>query len=287
MFTETNSEGKPVVKMTDEQRYTFDLKGWLPVKGLLSKDEIDEMVAFAYELKENKESVPERDRSTIGGPLEKLTDHPVVVGLMQEFVGDAHVESDEGYGFRMEFSFMGLRYRKFAHDHWGPHGGKGPQVWTRPESGTCHRYTSSPGKAFAGLVQVVWELTDVIHGHGTHFISGTHKACFDIPDSVKAGPEHPLWETYECPAGSLVFFAEATTHSGSAWKNPDHDRVAIFNSYNSISSRYHYWDPHPDQLAAMPPKRRSLFRKVCYEWNKVGMEHLPPQEELDAQARGF
>ena len=68
MLTETNSEGKPVVKMTEEQQYTFDLKGWLPVKGLLSKDEIDEMVAFAYQLKEDKESVPEKDRSTIGGP---------------------------------------------------------------------------------------------------------------------------------------------------------------------------------------------------------------------------
>jgi hypothetical protein len=283
-LTETNSEGKPVVKLTDEQRYTFDLKGWLPIKGVLDKDEIVEMVAFAYKLKEHPETVDEKHRCTVGGPLETLCDHPVIVGLMQEFMTDPDLESDDGYGFRMEFSFMGLRYSKLAGDNWGPHGGRGEGF--RVNSSSCHRYHGTPGRAFAEVSQVVWELTDVEHGHGTHYISGTHKAAFDIPESVKKNRKDPLWETYECPAGSLVFFSEATTHSGSQWTNPDHDRVAIFSSYNSVSARYHYWDPHPDHLAEMSPKRRSLFRKVCCEWNIPGMER-PSDEELEAPRRGF
>ncbi|MCJ8332109.1 MAG: hypothetical protein MJH11_19270 [Lentisphaeria bacterium] len=281
-LTETNSEGKPVIKLTEDQRYTYDLKGWLPMKGLLSKDEVAEIVDFCYQLKEHKEDVDEKIRTTIGGPLEKLTDHPAIVGFLQEFVGDSHMENDEGYGFRMEFSFMGLRYSKYGGDTWGPHGGRGADY--RVNSAASHDYRTSPGKAHSGLTQIVWEFTDVIHGHATHFISGTHKAAFNIPENVKENKTHPLWETYECPAGSCVMFSEATTHSGTAWKNPDHDRVAVFNSYNSIASRYHYWEPHPDQLAEMTPKRASLFRKVGYEYNEPGAK-LP--DHINLPERGF
>ena len=36
-----------------------------------------------------------------------------------------------------------------------------------------------------------------------------------------------VWETYGCPAGSLVVFAEALRHSGSDWMHADHPRNAI------------------------------------------------------------
>ena len=35
-----NSTGRPVVELTAEQRYAFDLRGWLLIEGVLSQDEI-------------------------------------------------------------------------------------------------------------------------------------------------------------------------------------------------------------------------------------------------------
>lgn len=279
-LTQTNSEEKPIIPLSEEERYIFDTKGWLAIPGVLDESELKEMREFCCKLKFELESVPDRDRSTISGPLETLCDHPRVVGFMQEFCGNDDMETDEGYGFRMEYSFMGMRLRKYKHDHYSPHGGLGEGL----SADKWHVYRGLPGQAFSGLTQAVWELNPVEKGDGTLFLSGAHKSFFDLPEALREDRNHHMWETYECPAGSIVFFTETLTHSGTKWTNDNHDRMAIFNSYNGIPSRYHYWDPHPDQLADMHPKRRSLFRYVGKEFNQVGAE-VP--ENLFTPRRGF
>ena len=37
---DTNADGLPVVPMTDEQRYFFDLKGWLLLPSLLTEEQL-------------------------------------------------------------------------------------------------------------------------------------------------------------------------------------------------------------------------------------------------------
>src|SRR2546425_120958 len=81
------------------------------------------------------------------------------------------------------------------------------------------------------------------------------------PASIQ-DPQSPLWETYSCPAGSVLFFTEAITHTGAAWTHRERERVAIFNCYNTVGSKWHKWEPHPAQLRMMPPKRQTLFRPV-------------------------
>ncbi|MCJ8329550.1 MAG: hypothetical protein HRT89_11295 [Lentisphaeria bacterium] len=283
-FRETNSEGKPIIKLTEEERYQFDLKGWLAVPGVLTEEEIEPMLEHARKLKFERETFPIRDQTTISGPLEALCDHPKVVGFMQEFVGSEEMGStgdDGGYSFRMEYSFMGWRLGKYASDSWAPHAGRSTKF---SRGSHLFQYQSAPGDAFSGFVQAVWELAPVEYGHGTHFLAGSHKASFDRPDAVTEDRTHPLWETYECPAGSIVFFSETTCHSGSKWDNQDHDRCAIFNTYNSIYCRYHNWEPHVDHLAEMDPVRASLFRPVWREWNTLG-EEVP--EDVATPRRGF
>ena len=84
-ITQTNADGKPVVPLTQEQKYLFDKNGWLLVPGVLTESEIEEMRDFCYRLKDDPEPIPQHHRSTYGGPLEKLTDHPVVVAFGNEF----------------------------------------------------------------------------------------------------------------------------------------------------------------------------------------------------------
>ena len=152
--TLTNSEGKPIIPLSDEERYIFDNKGWLAIPGVLDESEMKDMREICCQLKFDWESMPERDRTTIAGPLEALCDHPRVVGFMQEFCGNDSLESEEGYGFRMEYSFMGMRLRKYKHDHYSPHGGLGEDL----SADRCHAYRGLPGRAFSGLTQAVWEL---------------------------------------------------------------------------------------------------------------------------------
>jgi hypothetical protein len=262
--TRENADGLPAIELTDAQRYQFDVNGWLLVPGVLSAVDVEEMREFCYRLHRDRDSIAPADRSSIGGPLQRLIDHPLVLGFMNEFVAYPPLATQEGYGFRLEGSFLTIRGA--GDGRFGPHNGSGMLRL----GGDSHIYRCFPGHVFSGLTRVVWELNPVEKGDGgTLVITGSHKAAFSAPPSVH-DPTSSIWTTYSCPAGSVLFFTEALTHSGIPWTNSNRDRVAVFNCYNTINARWHNWEPTPEQLAAMPPKRRTLFRPVCVSNNAVG-----------------
>ena len=265
----TNADGVATIPLTQEQKYIFDTRGWLLVPGVLSQTEIAEMREFALRVKHDPESLPEHQRSYIAGPLQKLTDHPVVLGFMNEFLSVTHLNSQDGYGFRMESG--SIRYRSVKTGEVGdfkPHNGNGFLRFAVDS----HHYQCIPGKAYSGLTRVVWELNPVQKGKGgTLVVTGSHKSVYEAPEAVQ-DKDSPLWDTYACPAGSVLFFTEAITHSATPWTDQQHDRVAIFNLYNAVGSKWGTWEPHPELLAEMPPKRQSLFRDVHVSNNRMGSE---------------
>ena len=265
-----NADGEPVVEPTQEQKYIFDTRGWLLLPGVLGEDEVEEMREFALRLHRDPESLPEHERSCVAGPLQRLTDHPVVVGLLNEFLAHPHMSSASCYGFRMESS--GLRYRSSAPDERGefcPHNGSGFFRFAVDS----HHYQCIPGKAFSGLTRVVWELAPVKKGQGgTMLATGSHKAAYSAPESVQ-DPDSKVWETYGCPAGSLLFFTEALAHSTAPWTVEEGPRVAIFNLYNSVGSRWGPWQPAAELLEQMPAMRRTLFRGTYCAGNVPGYRY--------------
>ncbi|MBM3262357.1 MAG: phytanoyl-CoA dioxygenase family protein [candidate division Zixibacteria bacterium] len=262
-----NADGLPVIAPTDEQKYLFDMRGWLMFPGVLSAGEVAEMTAFCTQLKHHPESIPEAQRSALGGPLQKLVDHPVVVGFLNEFLAHPELSSQACYGFRQES--CNLFYRTKGDGNFGPHNGNGLLRFP----GDSHLYRCIPGKAHSGLTRIVWELNPVGQGDGgTLFVTGSHKAVYPAPESIQR-PDSPIWDTYSCPAGSLIVFTEALTHSGQPWTNPDRPRIAIFSCYNTVNSKWHEWDPHPDLLASMPTKRQTLYRPVRAANNLIGSEY--------------
>jgi hypothetical protein len=257
----TNADGKPAIPLTEDQKYLFDTRGWLVVPNVLTDDEVAEMRDFTLRLHRDREKIVEHHRSSIGGPLEALTDHPVVLGFMNEFVAHEPYGNEECYAFRCEGTFSTVRNVGF--DNFRPHGGNGLGRFP----GNFHTYHVGNGRANSGLTRVVWELNPVERGDGgTLFLSGSHKAAFPTPKSIQ-DPNCPLWDTYSCPAGSVLFFTEALCHSGAAWQNPDRERISIFNCYNIVGGKWHKWQPHPTHLAEMPFKRQTLFRDVYCQDN--------------------
>jgi len=49
--------------------------------------------------------------------------------------------------------------------------------------------------------------------------------------------------------------------------------TSIFNCYNTVNSKWHNWDPHPDHVAEMPTKRQTLFRPVHVAGNVIGGQY--------------
>ena len=236
------------------------------------------MREFVKTLQEDPDSLPEHERSSVGGPLQKLTDHPVVIGFAQEFLyqpytslGGPSVANEDCYGFRQEHSFItvrsasGNRQGATGDGSFSPHNGNG--MMRLP--GDCHYYQAFPGHAHSALTRVVWELNQVATGDGgTLLLTGSHKAAFPAPQAVFS-PESDLWDTYSCPEGSVLIFTEALTHSGIPWQSRTGERVAVFNGYNSIHSKWHNWNPPDAVLNAMPEKRQSLYRPVYVSGNWI------------------
>ncbi len=271
MLTRTTADGTPVIPLTQKQKYDFDRNGWLLIPSVLSESDIDEMRGFCRTLQETPMSIAEPERCALGGPLQKLADHSVIVGFLNEFLAYPPVASEDCYGFRLEETgfFVGQ-----ATGEADPGSGlrKGNGLFRLP--GDSHLYRCVPGRGWSGLTRAVWTLDAVTEeANPFRFITGSHKAAYPIPEAVRS-PESALWETYHCPAGSVFLFTEALTQTTVPMKVTEArtEPVCVWNLYNTVASRWSNWLPHPNLLETMPPKRRTLFREVYAGGNVVNGE---------------
>lgn len=263
-LTTTNADGVPIVVPTQKQKYDFDRNGWLLIPSVLSDTDIAEMREFCQRLHETPEHVPEPERCALGGPLQKLADHPVVIGFLNEFLAYPPAASEDCYGFRLEETTLSFgdtapesQTQSILH--------KGNGLFRLP--GDSHLYRCVPGRGWSGLTRLIWELTEVAsETNSIRFITGSHKAAYPIPAEVQS-PDSSLWETYECPPGSVFLLTESMTQTQVRAINPE--QIRISNLYNTVASRWSNWLPHPQLLAAMPPKRQTLFREVYAGGNVI------------------
>ena len=263
-LTRANADGVPVIVPTQKQKYDFDRNGWVLVPSVLSDTDIAEMRKFCQRLHEGPEDIPEPERCALGGPLQKLADHPIVVGFLNEFLAYPPAASEDCYGFRLEETAVSFGDTP-------PHAAvqsvlhKGNGLFRLP--GDSHLYRCVPGRGWSGLTRAIWELTEVTsETNSIRFITGSHKAAYPIPEAVQ-NPDSSLWETYECPPGSLFLFTESMTQTQV--QPSIADRVRISNLYNTVASRWSNWLPHPQLLEAMPSKRQTLFREAYAGGNVV------------------
>ena len=247
------------VPMDPEQKFFFDLRGWILLPSVLTNSEIEEMKAEVYA----------GAGQSYHGALQNLLDHPAIVGILNEILSEAPFVHDDCYGFRCEGSFTAVRkpgWRKASLSDSGL-----PHVVRPPQQANAMRYQVAGGKIFAGLTRVVWELEEVIAGQGgTSFLSGSHKAHFNYggPDPYRPNISGSPWEenmrdtmdNYSCPPGSAVIFTESLVHAANDWTNPSNPRCVVFNCYNSIWAQWHRLNLSHEIIGTMPPKRQSLFR---------------------------
>ena len=258
-----NADGIPIVPMTAEQKYIFDLKGWIVLPGLIGEEQLGPIREHQMAFLNDRESLPPEERDNHGGASQVLLDHPVVVGVLNEIVSHQPLATEDCYGFRFDHTYTS--HRPAGHDNFRPHGGGGFFNF----GGDSHNYQMLPARVHAGLTRVVWELNEVGEGDGgTMFLSGSHKAAYPRPESVSGRDSH-LWETYTCPPGSAVVFTEALCHSGTEWTNDHHDRISLFTCYNTVTAKWGKACPPQEVIDAMPPLRRSLFRGVWQGMNKA------------------
>ena len=73
--------------MTEEERFRFDLAGFLVRPAILRPDEVAAIVDQADRIQHNPESLPPEHRAIPGGAASLLIDHPKVIEVLHEIIG--------------------------------------------------------------------------------------------------------------------------------------------------------------------------------------------------------
>jgi len=233
--------------MTEEERFRFDLIGFLVRPAILTADQVAAIIDHIDRITHDRHSLPPEECDVPGGPSSVLIDHPQVIDVLTEVIGP-----------EVRLENCSCIWRTKGQEHGALHGG-GPQ-----QADPIFGYRVKNGRIHAGMVRVIFELTDIaMEDQSTHFLLGSHKAEFPIHEehlSLAAGKRSPFLTTYECPAGSAVFFTENLCHAGPVWQR-DTPRVAVLNAYSHLATHWHRLKTPPAVIRGLPREQQAYFRQ--------------------------
>ncbi|MCZ6634684.1 MAG: phytanoyl-CoA dioxygenase family protein [bacterium] len=225
--------------MTPEEKFMFDLEGYLIVKNVLSQDEIDRLNEIADRVlpKEyNDKGFRGGSRVSQWDPFcQNLFDHPNIVPYLIELLGPKF-RADHDYAIFMK------KGAQRGHLHGG-------DIEYATQRAGDHWYKYRDGVMRNGLTVFTYNLAPAKKGAGGFTcIPGSHKSNLplNVPDEVRSfeRPAHYVARP-EVEAGDVVIFTEALIHGTSRW-NADHERRSLLFKFSpghsSWSQNYYNLD---------------------------------------------
>lgn len=220
--------------VTDEERFLFDLEGYLVVPDAISADALAAINGILdAKLAAADPEAPAVQFGQGGGEVLgwgraflDLVDNPRIVPYLEEFV-DPYFRLDHEYVHVLRpgaGSLAGVLSSARLH------GGGAP-------FDASQYYRFSDGRIWSGLTVVAYYLKDVNPGDGgLAVVPGSHKANYPVPDELLSlDAELPAFvRSVAAPAGTAVIFTEAQAHGTLPWRGRD-ERRTLFYKYS----------PHP------------------------------------------
>jgi len=229
--------------MNDEERYLFDLQGFLVLPNALSMDQVA-LLNAAIDDHVAQQADPEkpwfRQDNLLGWGLcfQDLIDPPAIAPYLQALLGE---------DYRLDHDYLHI-IRKPGPGPIGSylHGGATPYD-------PCQYYHVQDGRMYNGLTAIAYNLTDVYPGDGGFgCIPGSHKSRFPLPQGWEDLTQPPACvQEVIGRAGTAILFTEALTHGTLPWRgqsgsptNGSSERRTLFYKYSprSIAWSYQYYD---------------------------------------------
>ena len=230
--------------MNEEERYRFDLQGYLKIEGTIEPAALSAMQNWFDRKAGSDPEFAGRDGETIrvgeiltwGPEFLNLLDNPRVLPYLMELCGE---------GLRLDHDYCYISRRP------GPklvlHGGGTPYD-------PRQYYHCVEGKIYNGLIVAAYALTDTPAGAGGFCcIPGSHKSAFRCPRPIqRMDIESDLTQAVPCKAGDCIVFTEALTHGTLPWQG-ESTRRALFLKYSPGHMAWSetYYAPAPSN-PAMP-----------------------------------
>ncbi len=217
--------------MTPEEKFLFDLQGYIVVKNVLSAEELTTLnTLFEQRLPEDVAGKFHSRISNWGKPFQDLMDHPKILPYLLDLI-DPHFRLDHDYCIYLDKGAGALHL----------HGGEGHEG--------DHWYKYRDGVMKNGLTVVSYALADNPAGAGGFIcIPGTHKSNFieNIPREV-ALLQQPADYVVQpaAQAGDAIIFTEALVHGTHPW-TANHARRALLYKFSPGHSawRQDYYSPN-------------------------------------------
>ncbi len=224
--------------MTPEEKFMFDLEGYIVIKNVLTPAEVAELNALADQIFTAKKDQADRRTSQVsrwGAPAQALIDHPNMVPYLLELLGPK---------FRIDHDYCIFMTKGGRAG--GLHGGEGDRE-------ADHWYKYRDGVMRNGLTVVTFFLTHANVGDGGFAcIPGSHRSNFvdNVPADVRMFERRPHYVVQPAvEAGDALIFTEALIHGTMPWA-ADHERRALLYKFSpghsSWASTYYNADDYPN-----------------------------------------
>jgi hypothetical protein len=245
--------------LSDEERYLFDLHGYVVRRRALDERELEALNAAidALALPAPGDTIQSQRFSgylATSPAFVRLLDHDAVFDVVREVCGDA-LRLDHAYGIVMAPGTDGLSL----------HGGAMP-------FDPAQYYVVGRDGIHCGLVAVQWALVDHPAGTGGFAcVPGSHKSAFTIPHPPPAAvvQEVPL------AAGDVVVFTEALAHATLTWSAP-YERRTLLYKYSPGNSSWGKDEILPTELAPLLTTRQRLLFEPPYVAYRRPVKSAPP-----------
>ena len=289
--------------MDEEEKYLFDLRGYLVVKNALTAEQVGDL---SQRLEQRRDIEKERANTrqiTRAGSDRTVFDDPddpawsarsllewggTYIDLIDLPTVAAYLETLLGVNYRLDHDYLNINNaesRSKLYLHGGGQGAGGPNdLVGATDGGQCY-YRYSNGRFFNGLVAVGFELDDVDAGDGGFAcVPGSHKANVALPENWRIS-EHQedipqCVDQVAASAGDAIIFTEACAHGTVPWRG-DNERRTIFYKYcpHAVAwSPCYYNSDNYDELTEnqqamlMPPSAWGPHKHTEAIWQRAQAE---------------
>lgn len=234
--------------MTPEEKFIFDLEGYIVIKNVLTESEVAQMNEEADKVfPANGDDSAIRRTSNIsqwGPSFQALMDHPNVMPYLLELLGPK-VRIDHDYCI---FMTEGGRAGRL-------HGGE-------TDREADHWYKYRDGVMRNGLTVCTFFLTHADEGDGGFAcIPGSHKSNFvdNLPEDVQHYERVPHYVRQPAvEAGDALIFTESLIHGTMPW-TAKHERRALLFKYSPGHSAWSQNYYKPEDYPALTEQQQRLI----------------------------
>ena len=255
--------------MTEEEKWHFDLFGYIVLKEAIPTKDVQRMVELANQW----QALPDSQLSTPLRSYRDPVDYPDLPrSIVNAHYGDAVFQrlALNGEIMRCVLHLTGncpkllavsLTQNTKESDEVGFHGGF-DGGWRNP----ANDYQVADNKVFATFLNAAVSLVDVPAGSGFVCVPGSHKSHFPKPSNINIYSDPPQVVNVTPKAGDVVLFTEALCHGARRW-TLETPRLTVFVRY---STSYASWSP---EVQPIEEHKDKLNEDICELIQVAGFQH--------------